>query len=45
MSIELDDQRERYKRQVAMAQKDVEFNYQQLDGHRVEDKKMRIKIN
>lgn len=44
-SIELEEQRERYKRQVAKGQKDLELNYQQLDAFRQEEKKQRVKIN
>lgn len=44
-SIELEEQRERYKRQVAKGQKDLELNYQQLDALRQDEKKQRVKIN
>jgi hypothetical protein len=44
-SIELEEQRERYKRQQAKAAKDIEQNYRDLDVHKADDKKMRVKIN
>ena len=44
-SIELEEQRERYKRQVAKQQKDLEANYEQVEIHRNDDKKLRVKIN
>jgi hypothetical protein len=44
-SIELEENRERYKRTVAKKQKDIEENYQLLEQHRLDDKKMRVKIN
>ena len=44
-SIQLEEQRERYKRSVAKKQKDIESNYDQLQQLRLDDKKMRIKIN
>lgn len=44
-SIELEEQRERYKRQVAKQQKDLEENYNDLEQYRQDEKKMRVKIN
>jgi hypothetical protein len=41
----LEEQRERYKRQVAKQQKDLEENYKDLDNFRQDEKKMRVKIN
>ena len=41
----MEEQRERYKRQVAKQQKDLEENYKDLDNFRQDEKKMRVKIN
>ena len=44
-SITLEETKERYRRQIAKQQKDIEENEQMLDEHRLEEKKMRVKIN
>ena len=44
-SIELEEQKERYKRSVAKQYKDTEFNFQQIESGRQDEKKMRVKIN
>lgn len=44
-SIELEEEKERYKRQIAKKHKDIEMDGGQLDQLRADDKKMRFKIN
>ena len=44
-SIQLEEQKERFRRQVAKNAKDIELNTQQLDQKRLEERKMRVKIN
>ena len=44
-SITLEEMKERYRRQVAKQQKDIEENEQILENYRLDEKKMRVKIN
>lgn len=44
-SVELEEERERYKKQISKQIKDIELDGSQLEQLRAEDKKMRFKIN
>ena len=44
-SIQLEENRERFKKSVALKAKDIEQNYKDIDMFRADDRKMRVKIN
>lgn len=44
-SIQLEENRERFKRSVAKKAKDIEMNYNDVNQFRGDDRKMRVKIN
>ena len=44
-SVELEEERERYKKQISKQMKDIELDGGQLEQLRAEDKKMRFRIN
>jgi len=44
-SIALEEERQRFTRNVAKGHKEVEMNNSEIDTMRREDKKMRLKVN